>query len=111
MNGQWTAPKIVKELSTSDANESPLAISADGNTLVIFKNGKIYSTEKTTDGGWSDLKLFDVLNFKDWNSDVSITADGNAILFSAGVKWFSTSIKIYVTTKQEDGTWSEPTSA
>ncbi len=108
VNGKWTTPKIVEKLSTEDANESPLSVSADGNTLILFKNGEIYSTEKTADG-WSELKKFDVLNFKDWNSDVCITADGNAILFSAGVKsWFDIDIKIYVTTKQEDGTWSEP---
>ena len=108
VNGEWTKPKIVKELSTAENNESPLSISADGNTMIFFDNGKIYSSERTANG-WSEPELFDVLNFKDWNSDVSITADGNAIFFSAGTKsWFDIDIKIYVTNKQPDGTWSEP---
>ncbi|MBN2891761.1 MAG: OmpA family protein [Bacteroidales bacterium] len=107
-NGEWSKPKLITELSTSTTNDAPLSISADENSMIVFRDGKIYSSNRTKDG-WTEPKLFNELNYKGWNCDASYTADGNAILFASGTWNYGTvTSDIYVLEKQDDGSWSEP---
>ncbi len=106
-NGHWSKPEVLTDICTADKNEAPLTVSTDGTTLIVFIDGNVYKTHKQADGHWSKPEPFEEVNYSDWNCDVNISADGNAILFSSGDSW-KTSINIYVITKNEDGTWSEP---
>ncbi len=121
IDGQWQKPQLVSELSTI-FNEAPMSVTADGNTMLLFYNGNIYSTEKTKKG-WSQKKPIEEINTQYWESDAFITADGNAILFASDrpggqgtFHEFSNkfhgdyigNIDLYVIVKQKDGTWSEP---
>ena len=108
VNGHWSKPVIDSVFSTPDSNEVLLDMSPDGNTAILFINGHIYKRIRTTDG-WSKPILIQELNFKPWNSDISISSDGNAIFFAAGEKnFFTMDINIYVIEKQPDGSWSAP---
>lgn len=106
--GEWTKAEILGELSTSSTNDAPLAVSTDENSIIIFRDGKMYSTERTSNG-WTEPKLFDELNYKSWNCDACYTVDGNAIIFTSG-EWSGNTIvsDIYVIQKQNDGSWAEP---
>jgi outer membrane protein OmpA-like peptidoglycan-associated protein/tetratricopeptide (TPR) repeat protein len=79
-NGKWTKAHVVTELSTESGNEAPLSVSADGNTMIIFKNGDLYLTHKTKNG-WSYPLPIPEINSDFWDADAFITADGTAILF------------------------------
>ncbi len=82
-NGKtWTKPEVVRDLSSMFGNEAVLSATADGNSLIIFKDGDIYITHKTKDG-WSDPEPIDAINSEDWDADAFITADGNAIIFAS----------------------------
>jgi len=105
-NGQWTKPEIAEGISTAASNDAALAVSADGNSMIMFKDGEIYTTNKTKTG-WGELVKFEELNYKDWNADAFYTSDGNAILFSSGDR-FDGNYDIFVIEKKNDGTWSEP---
>ena len=46
-NGDWGKPKIVQELCSPSTNEAVISISTDGTELLYFKEGVIYSSEKS----------------------------------------------------------------
>ncbi len=120
---EWKKPYLIRELSTSYSNEAPLAISADGNSLIVFSNGDIFISEKSK-AGWTKPRPFkEISTRKNWEADALISADGNAIFFATDSKNnigpffkfnqfyhgdYIGNLDIYVITKKDDGTWSEP---
>jgi len=104
--GNWSAPKPVSEWNTPRMSEAPESVSADGNTFFLFRSGKFYLSRKTA-SGWSPPEMLAApFNRFNWQADLSIAADGKAMLFAA--KNPGSSIDIYVSLLQADGTWSEP---
>ncbi len=81
-NGAWTKPELIEgNLNTPYAHEAPLAISADGNRLLIFAKSDIYYSDKG-EYGWTQPRAFPSVNDpKSWEADAMISADGNAIFF------------------------------
>ena len=81
------AQKIDAPILTS-GHETPLAISADGNSLAIFGNypgsfgrGDIFYTEKNQ-SGWSGVKHYPApINTEYFESNAMYASDGKAILF------------------------------
>ena len=81
IDGGWAAPEIVPNLSTPNTNEAPVNISTDGNTLLMFRSGKLCYAEKTT-SGWSEpIEFPKPVNSPYWQSDAMISADGKALFF------------------------------
>ncbi len=119
----WTKARLVEDLSTAYANEAPLSVSADGNTMLMFYQSDIYFSNKTA-FGWSDKQKFPVINLKEsWEADAFLTADGNSIIFISdrvgGIgnhHRFNTTFHgsatgnpdIYVSQKDENGVWKAP---
>lgn len=82
-NGKWQASKIIMELSKPTSNDAPMSVSADGTTLLVFKSGKIFYSDKT-DTAWTDIKAFPrQINAARWQSDAIITSDGKHLLFAS----------------------------
>ncbi len=122
-NNYWGNVSIVSSLSNSNSNDAPLSVSSDGNTILVFKSGKIYYSTKTI-YGWSNLEAYPSnINMSDWQSDAMITSDGKSLVFTAiGNKTNNIYIKnpynyhgdnqypsdIFVSILSEDGVWSEP---
>ena len=122
-NGVWSSPYVINNLSTPYGNEAPLAISADGNSLIVFSNGDIFLSNKTKNG-WSRMRPITQVNTrKYWEADAFFSPDGNAIFFSSdradnigGYHKFSDfyhgdyigNLDLYVIEKQSDGSWSQP---
>ena len=108
VDGEWTVPEIVPVLSTPTSNDAPLSVSADGNSMLLFRDGKIYTSQRTKEG-WTEPLIMKDLNYSDWNGDAVYTADGNAIIFASGTKnFFAAEVDIYVITRNQDDTWSKP---
>ena len=119
----WQQAHLFELCNTPWGNEAPLAVSPDGNMLLIYKDASIYYTMRTI-RGWSQPKKMTAISVgKAWDGDASFSSDGNAIFFisdrNGGVgrhhpheECFHGSYHgnsdIYVTTRREDGTWSEP---
>ncbi len=80
---KWGKPVLLKQLSTANTHDAVECMSVDLSKLLVFRNGKLYLSEKTKDG-WSPLKDFPMdLNFENWQADAVISSDGKAIVFSA----------------------------
>ncbi|MCR5454752.1 MAG: OmpA family protein [Bacteroidales bacterium] len=121
--GTWQQAKSFDQFNTPFGNEAPLAVSPDGNMLLIYKDANIYYTERTRNG-WKDLKKMTVLNTgKSWEADASFAPDGSAIFFISDrlgnigryhphETYFHGSYHgnsdIYVSTRNADGSWNEP---
>lgn len=102
--GNWQVATPITELITPD-NEAPEAISADGNRMLIFFEGRIGTSEKTK-SGWSEPKpLNKNINRSHWQADARVTADGKAIIFTSEVGVLRGNKDIYISFLQEDGSW------
>lgn len=109
--GRWEQAMPVIDLNSPASNEAMQSVSADGTKLIFFRNGLLYSTNKTTEGWTRPTPLPDNINVANWQSDAMITADGRAMLFSAQKQIESevgTSVNIFVSLLDENGNWGEP---
>ena len=83
VNGKWQSPEIVNSLSNELTNDAVMSISADGNTIITFINGKLSYAFKTVDG-WSQFIPFsERINNCYWNGQAMISSDGNALIFAS----------------------------
>lgn len=107
----WSEAAPIKELSSSNKNEAPLALSADGTTMILFINGMLYTSTKGTDGWQEPVRMSDRINISEWQADAMFTSDGKALLFAAkkaGSYETVPSANIFVSLLDENGEWSEP---
>ena len=124
--GSWGNSKLMAELSASYSNDAPLNISTDGNTMLLFKSGRLYYSEKSSHG-WSDATVFpDNINSGKWQADVVLSSNGKALFFAStrgggynlyddnnsseeiyhGDNQFPSDI--YVSLLYENGEWGDP---
>lgn len=122
INGTWQQVQIVQELCGSKTNEAPVSVSVDGNSMILFRDGRLCVSHKT-EQGWSEPEVLPAtINFTSWQADARITSDGRALLFAArcplerevhesfsfyGQDIFQ-EVNIFVSLLQEDGTWGAP---
>ena len=121
-NEGWGKAKIVSELSTKLSNEAPVSISSDGNTIMLFKSGKLLYSQKTS-VGWSKVIEFPkTINSDGWQLDGMLTSDGKGLIFSStrigGYNHFNNLQKyhgdelypsdIYISLKTPDNRWGDP---
>ncbi len=122
-NGSWRTSTIINDLSTADYNEATVNISTDGTTLILFKEGKLFSSEKTNIGWSNPIKLPYSINSGEWNSDATISSDGSALIFASvrenSMNLFSENENYYhgdnqypsdlfVSLKNENDNWGTP---
>ena len=104
-DGQFQEATPIEELNVKATNVSPLTISSDGNTMLVFLSGRIAQTTKTK-SGWSDpVELPATFNAENWNSDPTYSSDGKVIIFTR--QPFLGIQDLYISHLQEDGTWSD----
>ena len=75
--------KVVSELSSANSNDAPVSISTDGTSMMLFKDGRLYSSEKTNYGWNNAIELSNEINSGIWQADANISSDGNALIFSS----------------------------
>ena len=103
----WSEPKMVRELCSNEGHEAPLCFTADGNTLVAFKNGKVFLSDRNATG-WGPLKAFPVdLSRFDWVADVHFVPGEQRVFFAAQGDGAEL-VDIYMAAKDENEVWSAP---
>ncbi len=126
VNGKWSKPSLLYDLSTPEGNESPMAISADGNILLLWRNdngGDLFYSVKTQ-YGWSEPVAFPYpINTEYYEGDASFTADGKGLLFTSsrpgGLNLYSANqglyhgdneypTDIYISQKLDGNNWTTP---
>lgn len=112
----WSAPEKLGSDINSDAWETHVTVSADGNELYFTSNREggfggrdIYRCVKLPNNEWSKaLNIGDRIN-TDWEEDSPfLSADGNTLYFASGGHSSMGGFDIFYTTKGADGEWGEP---
>jgi len=108
--GEWKRPVQIRSINTERGNEAVEALSVDGEDMVVFKNGKFYTTRRHG-STWGKLEIMPkTVNMATWQADATLTSDGRAMLFAARTnngREIGTSENLYVTMRQADGSWGE----
>lgn len=106
----WGKAYIEMTLSHTYGNESPLSVSPDGNTLLLFQSGTLYRADRTAQG-WTKQQMPAQFNSSSWQSDMMLAANGRVIFFAAygrTCREVDSSLNIYVSLLGDDGQWSQP---
>jgi outer membrane protein OmpA-like peptidoglycan-associated protein len=107
--GKWSFAKNIGEPVNTPYHDSNLALSADGNTLFIFKDdggGDIYFSERTN-GVWSPpAPLPGIINSSFEEKSISVSSDEKTLYFSSNRPGGYGGLDIYRATKDSKGIWS-----
>ncbi|MDB5274221.1 MAG: yiaD [Chitinophagaceae bacterium] len=113
VNGKWSDPVPISANINTQTNEGACSMSADGRTLVFAscnrKDGvgscDIYVSYKSGEDWCIPVNMGRKVNSAGWDSEPSISADGKVLYFSSERPGGFGREDIYVSRKQEDGTW------
>lgn len=118
--GDWTEPEMIGEPFDVKMDDGTPSITSDGKTMYFTRcpykgdaenNAECYET-KRSGGRWGDLKR--VMPGGDSTMMVAhpaISPDGQTLFFVSDIKGGIGGKDIYYTTKNADGSWSEPVNA
>ena len=114
---KWKTPEKLSSEINTDAWESQPSVTADGNTLYFVSNREggeggrdIYvSFKDKITGRWGSAKnLGPVINTKYDEGCPFIHPDGKTLYFSSQGHGGMGGYDVFITSLQDDGTWSEP---
>ncbi|MDF9796778.1 OOP family OmpA-OmpF porin [Catalinimonas alkaloidigena] len=112
-DGQWSKPELLSDNINTRANEGTCTISADGRTLIYtacqdrsgFGSCDLYISYKIGDEWTMPKNLGNQVNASSWESQPSLSADGNTLYFVSDRKGGIGRRDIYVTYRNEEGDW------
>lgn len=112
-NGGWSKPAMLPEPINSDGNDFGSSFSGDGQNMVYVacgREGGVGSCDLYTlslEGNkWSDpVNMGNIVNSKEWDSQPTMSSDGNTIIFSSTRDGGFGNGDLYVTTKNKFGDW------
>ena len=106
VDGVWQKAELLRDLSTIDGFEAPQSVAIDGSKLLVFQNGRLAFSEKKADG-WGALERYSrTINFGNWQSDGSISASGQHLIFVSDQG--ADDYDIFVSFKKDNGEWGKP---
>lgn len=107
----WSTVENIGTPVNTDWHEATVGISADGQTILIYKDdlgdGNIYST--TLDGDvWSNpVKLNENINSQYWEPSAFISADGNTLYFTSNKPGGYGGRDLYASKRIPGGDWEK----
>jgi outer membrane protein OmpA-like peptidoglycan-associated protein/tetratricopeptide (TPR) repeat protein len=101
---------VNKEINDGKEHEAPISLSADGNTLFIYKKNSIWKSEKDNSGKWGiPRRMNQNVNIGEQNPSVHITRDGTEMfIVSKGAAGGKGGRDIYYTKLRDGGGWEKP---
>jgi outer membrane protein OmpA-like peptidoglycan-associated protein/Tol biopolymer transport system component len=116
VNNEWQTGIAMDNINTQE-NEGAQTISADGKRLVFTACNRndglgscdLYIAEQKNNVWTTPTNLKIPINTRAWESQPSLSADGNTLYFASRRTGGLGGADIWMTTCQPNGTWSEPT--
>lgn len=115
-DGKWQNPVLMPPPINSSNNEGSACVSADGQMIIYVACGRdeglgscdLYILNLEGDK-WSDPKnMGSVVNSKQWDSQPTISSDGQRIIFSSNRDGGYGGADLYVIEKNAFGDWGPP---
>lgn len=107
--GEWSQPELLN--INTDGHEATINISADGQTLFIYKDdngdGNIYTSRMENQEWSSPIKLGSDINLSSQETHAHISPDGNTLYFISDRKKGFGGKDIYFCNKLPDGKWAK----
>ncbi|MDF2454410.1 MAG: yiaD [Cytophagaceae bacterium] len=112
-NGKWATPYSISTTINTKYNEGASSMSADGKTIVFASCNRadgvgscdIYISYKEGEEWSVPENMGKKVNAAGWDSEPSLSADGKVLYFSSERSGGYGREDIYVSYKQENGTW------
>ncbi len=116
LDGEWTRAENLGPPLNTDGNEGAQTITADGRHLYFAACNRpdglgrcdIYYSKREGDRWSTPVNPGRPLNSSAWDSQPSISADGNTIYFSSSRAGGYGQVDIWKATRNDDGTWNTP---
>ena len=115
-NGTWSSPKLLPEPLNSMGDDFGSAFTGDGQMMVYVRCGDkesigncdLYITQ-LVGTAWSEpMNMGNVVNSDDWDSQPTISSDGNRIIFTSARTGGYGGSDIYMVEKNHLGEWGIP---
>ena len=109
-DGEWGYASNIGEPINDIYHNSNLFLSADGNTLYMYRddnNGDIYYSTRESENVWSyPQPLSDYINSSFAEKSISTSPDGSLLFFSSNRPGGLGGLDIYMSRKDDKGEWS-----
>lgn len=109
---KWSKPENIGPKINSENHESNLCLSPIDEHLYIYKTenaGDIFLAKRVYDEWEEPVSLGEPINTKYKESSAFETSDGKRLFFSSDRPGGQGNIDLYVSKKNDDGKWGEPT--
>ncbi|MFY0607183.1 MAG: PD40 domain-containing protein [Cyclobacteriaceae bacterium] len=112
-NDQWSVPELLPEPLNSIGDDFGSAFTGDGQTMVYVRCGSdesigscdLYITQLNGETWSEPVNMGNVVNSEEWDSQATISADGNRIVFTSARPNGYGSSDIYMVEKNHLGEW------
>ena len=106
----WTAPVLVKELSFA-GHQAPGSLTADGNRMLMFNNGRLFQTDRTPTGWSAPVPVPVDISAFPWVGLCQISSNNQVLMLEAKTVNGDPSHResdIYISLKDASGNWGKP---
>lgn len=115
-NNTWSAPKLLPEPLNSSGDDFGSAFTGDGQVMVYVKcetpegigNCDLYITQLVGTEWSKPVNMGNVVNSDDWDSQPTISADGNRVIYTSARAGGYGSSDLYMIEKNQLGEWGIP---
>ena len=119
VNGQWGEAKLLPEPINSYDSDGTSTFSPDGQIMIYVKCGNdgvgscdLYMCELEGNTWSKPTNMGNVVNSDDWDSQPSLSADGQTLAFVSGKAGsYDDGMDIYISRKNKFGQWGIPQNA
>jgi flagellar motor protein MotB len=108
--GTWGNAALVPVLSLPGSNDVPLSLSSDGNTLLLIRDGVLYTSEKAFEAWGAPQEVPEMGRHLGWIGSAQLSANGQVLLFEGCVERIhkNKNADLYVSLRDSLGQWLPP---
>lgn len=110
-DGTWSSPRPISPYINTPTNEASISLSADGQTLFIYKDdggGNIYQSTFMNGQWMSPVPIGGDVNTRYWETHACISSDGNTLYFVSDRPGGFGGRDIYSCVRMGNGVWAKP---
>lgn len=104
---KWKKDRPLDGFSATDANEAPIQLTNNDNTLLTFYDEDLYISQRQADGSWTEREPLPI-NTNKWDSHAFLYNNGNSMIYASSFGNDEENSDLYIVHKEADGKWTKP---